>query len=667
MMNKDSLKQKLLCLATCFSFNAVLFANPSGFEKCARIFNELEKSGANPSVQNLVFNESNNFPHNIIVTFPSNADKKTKGRKTYNNELAELYMALRVEDFHERPEAVHDLARKISGAKRDYKVTLAFTYGDEFSESDEARVTGTEFFVSSLTDTKSQAAVSLRLSERNAIIPGGSGSASPSYLVKSAAAAFSSNSLSYRLDAGLVNFLYRSDFLKTDRRADFFFKADLPCVCVEFSSEKENLLHLGDFALSLINEIKAEDNVHADRHANFIAPGGKFMHTSEKLTVVLFLVFVFSSFFALCELSFINRASREKLSSDVLRLWYLIPLTVAVTVAALFISELAAILAGKLFSPGVYLLIAVKMATAFLLSSLSVFAFLKSRGVLMSRAYSYLLTVCAIFNLVSFMAIDISLFYLFALEYALIYLTRPERRAFTLSASFFVLLAPFVPYSIQVIKFARPESLEMMVKGGIGMNTVMALLILPFEVMLLRIIGKLNENWKKASKKTKSFWLQNILWITGSFAICLAIVSVADLLIPEKYKRPLTVEKKTTTFTDSTFIRLSVEDIKYFGETTRILSVRTESPCESLEVFVFSERENPILHSDNDYVSDRQNATDRFRLPVNPPEEMTFRYIANQGISSTVVARATFTERNGEDGERRSIHEKRLFIDGEKK
>ena len=68
--------------------------NSRGYEKCVLLSNLLSSLHVNHRKENIVFNESNIFPYNIIVTFPSNEQKKIEGNST-----AELTIALKTEDF----------------------------------------------------------------------------------------------------------------------------------------------------------------------------------------------------------------------------------------------------------------------------------------------------------------------------------------------------------------------------------------------------------------------------------------------------------------------------------------------------------------------------------------------------------------------------------------
>ncbi len=671
LMKKNSTNHKIFCLILCFSFQTFLHAVSPGFEKCSALFGSLSESDVSLSAQNLVFNENGRMPFNIIGTFSANSEKMSKETGKNRTGLEELYIVLNAEDFSGRPALVKNLCGKIKDAEKSFDVSLVFTYGDRFSDSNPGSITGTEHFVSNIAETQGRAAVVLALSSENSIIPGGKKNVSPSYLVKAAADSFFQNGTDYSVKAGLLGFLYRLGFLETDEKTDFFFDAEIPSVAVNFfsggknpdenitgtaeSDKAENLEKLPGFLESLIENIEKNGNIKNDIHSNHIVAGNRIFSTSETFTVILFLLFVFLSLFVLCGFSFAEKKTGEKLTKDVAKLWYVIPLSVLTTLAALFASQLLAEGLEKIFRFNVYLKIAVKFVIGFILSSFAFFITLKTQGVLFFKAYSFLLTVCGILNLVFFTAIDISLFYLFALEYALIFITRPEKRTATLSTSFFILLLPFVPYAVQIIKFTEAGSIQTLSSSPLLVNLVITLILLPFEIMWLRILVRLNQKWSKASGSARRFYIQNTVWISLAFALCIAVVLAAESFIPERYKKQER-EAKTVFTGERDFIEIHCEDMAFFGENARIVTVRTKEPCETLTVRIVPEKSgdgnleslNPVLYSDNDYVHDKISSADYFRIPVFPPEEMTFRYIANPNLDSVVKVSASKPENGSE-------------------
>ncbi len=661
-MKKNRKFFKTFCLTICLFFIGLRLSAYSGFEKCEKLFSFLEKNGSSSEIQSLVFNESNAFPFNIIDTFPVNAEKKIEHSKKYGREISEVFLVFRVEDFFDKENIISELSKKIKEIERGIKISLVFTYGDELF-SWKGKITGAERFSSFISDASSKTAICIRLSSRNSIIPGGNTGASPAYLAKTASDAFASVKEDYSIEAGLITFLYGDGFLKTDERADIFFQAGLDSIAVNISSKPETVKKIPEFAECIVKNISNEEGINPDRRSNLIKIGKKFFSTSERLTTILFLAFSFISLFVLSEFSFVSKKTGKKLINEVKKLWFVIPLTIAVTVLSLFMAQIFTLALSSLIGINVYIQVIIKMIIAFSINSIAFFATLKTRRFIELRAYSYILTICAIINLVFFTALDISLFYLFALEYALIYITRPEKHTLTMSSTFLVLLLPFVPYAVQLIKFSKADGIMLLVKSGIGINLIISFLLVPFEIMWLRILVRLNQKWQGSNKSTKHFYIQNAFWISVSFVIFLVLTFDSNLMIPKNYKIQKEKKETLTAVKDSgDFINIDVKDKTYFGETTRLITIRTKEGCRNIEVELSSDSGNPVVYSDNEHISDRTESKDYFRLPVNPPKEISFRYIANRNSESSIKVKAVKETAGTESESSFLLYEQELSI-----
>ena len=72
-------------------------------------------------------------------------------------------------------------------------------------------------------------------------------------------------------------------------------------------------------------------------------------------------------------------------------------------------------------------------------------------------------------------------------------------------------------------------------------------------------------------------------------------------------------------------ISISVSDQEIFDDIIRTVDVSLKQDCLLCDILITTEEINPILYSDNDYTNPSIN-TARFRIPDNPPKEMSFKY-----------------------------------------
>ena len=111
----------------------------------------------------------------------------------------------------------------------------------------------------------------------------------------------------------------------------------------------------------------------------------------------------------------------------------------------------------------------------------------------------------------------------------------------------------------------------------------------------------------------------------------------ADYLIPEKYKNPGVLQKKTYVESgEASLVKVRIQDKRNYGEKTRILNIETPENTRSVHVQICGKKSNPVLYSDNDFIQDKGNYTDIFRLPLYPPENITLRYIAREDEETTI-------------------------------
>ncbi|MCR5400271.1 MAG: hypothetical protein K6E78_01595 [Treponema sp.] len=631
-MQKNCCKKYILFLF--FIFTTVFSWADSGYQKCSKLSSYLSSINVEHKKEDIVFNESNSFPYNIIVTFPSNVKNKEDKK---NQQTSELTFALKTEDFYQKKEIIQLLCKSLAEIPHKEKINLLFTYGDIFYYSTPSVISGTEAYASNLSDALSVNVVAVNLSEKNSILPGTKKTVAPTYMSKAAALAFQKNQMFFDIAGGLITFLYPKNFLKTDERANLFSEAGSSCLTVNFKDEEENLEKLPSFFSDFIPLYENPGMSILDCHSNHISFEGLAFFLSERLTLLLFIIGAALSLFVISELSFLNHSTKERLTEDILRLWYLIPLCILVTTLSLFVSQNFSLLLYNLFSANIYIQIALKILLGFILSSLIFLVFLKRQGILISSAYSYLVTISGIINLILFPSLDLCLFYLCAVEYILIYISRPARHTTPLLICFFVLFIPFIPYALQLIKYSKPSSLLHLVKSPLLFNIFLSAALLPFELQWLRILVRLNQKWKSANKGTRKFHIQNIITFSLAFLIFLVISFFADYFIPEKYKNPgIELTKTFVEKEDSSLIDLKITDIKNYGEKTRILSIKVPENARSVHVQICGKKANPVLYSDNDIVQDKGNFTDIFRLPLFPPENITLRYIARQDEKSKI-------------------------------
>lgn len=609
----------------------------SGYEECKSLSNFITDLKFNPIETPIINSDSNDFPFNLSIEFKKNTNIVTKDQKKDAEQLTDFIISFTTEDIIKRKDFLSLLLKKIELTERNCNVYIVFTYGDIPKLNIPSQITGIETYIDSLTNKNNISAVCVKYTVgKTFIIPGGAYNSTPSWLTEIIANAFFETNIPYKLKGGFISSLYRLNLMQNDSRTSQFLKSEIPAAGIEINSNKINLEKQCDFFIKMIELYNPLDTTEWDKHTNQFILGNKILWISENVTIVLFLVVAFFSLLVLTEFSFVIKTSKKDIRKDVKNLWYLIPLTVLATTVAFLIGQSIASFLYKIFSIDNFTKLAVKLFTGFLFTSIYFLLIIKIQGLLISNAYSYFVTIVGVLNIFIFSFIDISLFYLFVAEYIIIYFSRLVKNSYTLILFFFIMLLPFIPYSIQIIKYISPTALPLIINGSFLMNIIIAFAFLPFEFIWLRILTRLNKKWKESDINTKKFLKQNIIAISSAVGLFTTILITVSFLIPEKYKSIPQITEKTKIITenDTNMINVSYNDYNYFGETARIIYISMKEQSEACTVTLVGENSNPILYSDNIFYYDNKNNSDTFRITSFPPKELTFSYIANNSTNA---------------------------------
>jgi len=278
-------------------------------------------------------------------------------------------------------------------------------------------------------------------------------------------------------------------------------------------------------------------------------------------------------------------------------------------------------------------------------------------GPFLSKAYSYLLHISAVINIFLFSAIDITLFYVFAAEYLIVYASRHARRTRVLSCVFAALLIPFIPYAVQIAKYFDFAYSPHLLRDEFGINLLIASAVLPLEFVWLKIFIRFNKKLHQAEAAKKTFGGKSIAAALFVPFVLLALLLAAHSAIFRQFEKSKAAhDVKIIAKGSGEKVSVSYSDFDYFGEVSRTIHIRLDGSPESCALVVEGEDGNPVLYSDNSYIPEKKSRTDRFLLPAYPPANMTFSYIADPEKKSVIRTAALYLDEGiRETGTRRYL------------
>ena len=609
-----------------------------GYEECkslSRFLTRIEPS----TEEHAIITADTPFPFNIVIKFNSAAHSQQD--KAAENELENFILAFRTEEALRQRKLIQEILNAIKSTPRNCNVQIVFTYGDSSRVNDRFKVTGTEAFLRQLAEKDKCSAVCIRFSENvNSIIPGGARNTTPSWLTQIIANAFFENGISYKLQGNLISPLYRLNLLRHDERTSLFLDEDIPCAAIILDTNTDSHTEIPDFFQSLVSLYQVESTNQWDHHSIQFSIGNKLFWIGESFTSSLLLVISLFSIFALCELSFFVRHSERTVQQSAETLWYLIPLTLVVTIVSFLLGQGISHILDLFFTLANYTPIIIELFFSLLMSSFYFMMLIRWKGDSIIQAASFFLPVAGIINIYVFVCIDLSLFYIFAAEYIIIFLSRPLKNIYSLVFVFLLLIVPFAPYAVQLVTYIKPSMIKNLVNGSIFMTIALSLMFLPFEFIWLKILTALNQIWMKTDANTKRFIKQNAIAISLAVVIFAILLTMLTNIIPDEYRESKPAEEPTIFESDETIFKIWYEDNNFFGETSRILYVKLTEQAEVCTISIEGKGGNPLIYSDNPYIYDAETHMCTFRLTAFPPLEMDFRYICAENIPSAIYASA---------------------------
>lgn len=625
----------LILVSLLSAFNAY-GQNSYGYERCSSLVSLLNRYDYYPIEQPLLENSSADFPFNIILFFPGDNYENHESPDA----VTKLILNFSVQDALDHFLFLKDILDTIKTSRRGADILVAFTYGDAQTVKNPFILSGIQIYTENL-ESENTCAIPISFTNKtNTIIPGSGGDCSPAWLIHLITDSFFSNNLRYIIRGGIFSSLYRINFIQGDYRTGMFMLSDIPACGIELMIQEQNTDYqkrVLNFFSRLLSSFDPETTLEWDRHSRPVQLFNRTFLLNESFTIRLFIITSIFSLFFICQFSFIVRFTKRNIRKSVIRLWPLIPICVILTAVAFFIEQSITFWVSKIISIEPVTATFFKLCAGFIIISFVFFAFIRIKGIYSTTVYSYLMTVTSLFNIFLFSAIDISLFYLFFIEYILINLSRPLRKTAFLIGFFIILSLPFFPYLYQLFKFAAPMALNRMMFLPFWADLIFACGFLPFEFTWLRILSRLNKKWRLSSKKKQAFIKQNLIVIGTAIVIFIITLTVIIAFIPEEYKVKRKRPEISTIPAAESQIKITSKDEDFYGDTIRTINISLAEKSELVSVSIKGKNSMPVLYSDEVMLSYPQLKTDYFRIPAWPPLNMSFSYIADDYDDSEVV------------------------------
>lgn len=605
----------ILILLLCSAANAQADAQDkglSGIQLCSEVHAFLKKNSFSPSTQSLVVSGENVFPYNIIVTF--SPEKNTSPDN--------LILVFFQEDLHKNQEIIKEALKQIREAKYPFTVTVLFAYGEKQIIEKVDMIYGSQVFLEGLNTNLSYTAVIFDLeSKDNSIETTAAGLSSPPQLIKNSMNLYKSYGIGSKLPHIILSQLSSYKFI-TSRILKTFFDYEIPAIRLglgAINSDKKT-----ETAVKIIKESADAFSKSADtsweHHFMIVELFGSYHTVSEImiLRIVVPVIFLWLCFIFM--LIFVNRSLQRHTFNTIGRIWWSVPLTYLLLTAGFFISGflfrnvfLNASWAAKIYGQLIF-----QICFSLFLTLSAYLIILNINYRFTERAIDYLLVISCFINQSVFILADISLSPIFIIICFLSLIALTVKNNYLHVAVFLLMITPLIPYGHRMINYAQLRELSTFLSDSLRINFIIPLVLYPVYLVLFRIITSVRTHHKKIRFVIISTSAAFVL--ISAALTCLGIIRTSQLN-KEQTEGP----KISVSSPESDFISLSVSDQSIFDDIVRTLDISLKKPCLLCDVLLTTESTSPVLYSDNDYTSPSGNSV-RFRIPDNPPDEMTFSY-----------------------------------------
>ena len=611
--------RRILCyiLILLFSLNAFAqnFAQnkePSGIELCSAVHSFLKKNGFSPESQSLVISGENTFPYNIIVRFTPEQ----------NTSPENLLLVFFQEDIHENQEIIKKTLNELRQASYPFAITVLFAYGDKQPLEKADMIYGTRVFLESLNTNLSHTAAIFDLKSKvNSIETTAKKLSSPPLLIKNSLNLFKSCDIDAQYPAIILSQLSSYSFI-SNRELDIFFEYDIPAIelCLGQIAKEEKADTIEKIITGFVELFSKTTEINWEHHFLIIKLFGSYHLISERMILHIIIPVIFLWLIFIFMLVFVNRRLKNHTWYTIGHVWWTVPLTYLLIMLGFFIAGIVyrnmfpnASFAGKIYGQLIFQI----LVSLFLCFSLYLIILTLNYS-FDERAVDYLLVISCIINQSIFILSDISLSPIFIVICLLSLLALTVKNNYLHIALFVLIILPLVPYAHRMLSSSNLKELSYFLATSKGILIFIPLVLYPVFIVLFRIITSV-----RTSKKQIRFIILStaaVYVIISASLICLGVVRTISMNKKQVEQPAISISPP-----GNELIELSVSDQNIFDDIIRTIDVSLRHDCVLCDVLISTDSTAPILYSDNDYINSAVN-TARFRIPNNPPNEMTFRY-----------------------------------------
>lgn len=600
------------------------------------------KEGFNPEKQLLDNTFSENFPYNIIINPGTFLEKDSQTEKKLIVVFPQQDAALFLEDCTE-------FINTIKNRTFSYALELVFTANDKNAvvagnaESGYPSYipAGTATYINSLETTENTAAIIVASADNNLfpalsifdkiveIIPGGVDSDGENLIVpmgffKTITNGFEDSNSTYSIRGQFLS-LYRLGMIASNPLVSIWLDSDISAVLLNVTPENSgNIFKTID---SVQNQYVDSELLNQDTNYTLIKLFSRTFFISEQVYIIFLILASAVILFGFYNFSFMKGAHKNIHRQEFLKTWYLIPLITLLTGFFLFVSQyLIQILIPTNYSLPLFSLI-VKTTLAILLLALFSFIQYATKLPLTGFIYGYILSISAFINIFIFATIEITLVPIFILEYLIVYFSRRTRKIKFLILYVLIMLTPYIPFIISLRSFDHAFTIEFISHASFLINFLFACILLPFQIMTIRILIRLKLWGKHRSATKKRLYIQLAVVLIAITLLYFISLFVPRIILSTQIP-PSALEQLHSESNKS--LQIKTSQINRIGQTTSTLEISSAQQVLRYYIEISSNDPLPVFDANYPYDILSKPLTAVFELDEYPPEPFVLTFTTKE-------------------------------------
>ena len=597
-------------------------------ERSNQLYDFFQQEGFTPQRQLLA--NSDQFPYSIILDF-------NQKNAAENNEIQRLILAISQETAEECLDEVLALAKLMESATAEVTLTLALLANESYpfssaleavdsagSRTQERMVpvenqwhpTGSQILLENISNPDSCALVMLDGTasqlDQATVVFGSDGILTPLWLIQQVPLPVSQEFL----------ITYRLNLAEDNPALVPFFRSGMATVAISFNSnEQEQTQKVFAAVKTMTENFSVDKSVSADSQNYIVFHFVENIWIGEQFSILVYLLITVLVLAIISGFSFLGKKGAIHRQSF-FRIWYLIPITILLSTFFLWLGQLVAGKFVEMVPENTVVILGIKTLFSFVAVSLPFIFHLKFRLPIAQFVYGYLLTIVVAMNIFIFASIDLVLLFIFVLEYIIIYFSRLAKKIIPLIIASLIMLLPFIPYAVNILEYASQDKLLRLVQTGILGNMLYACILIPFQVMWLRIMVRIDIFGTHRHISSLKIVLATI-GVMGIMVVCIVgTLFIGSIMLNQSLpEKELNQQSHFYQLVDAQApeqLQVSMSRKSYLELQSVEVQIASPVPIIRYEVQVLSENQIPVYDSAMSFVTEQNPSSQNFSQESSP-------------------------------------------------